>query len=332
MDSIRKCDNGCNRYVDIMEKSICCDGCVNKFKHSVECFMAHEELKNKWLSSSGIINHEMNNRIMKWTQSFGNNGKNIAEIFMLGKDRSMNVLIDIIKASNKRCIMGFDYDQTISLTIKNISENTVVNELRGNSGELFDYLYQNEIPWFIFSARGISSVEAIYKDSLKYEIKHQKSHNITSKKYMVSDNQKILNQPLQQSKTQYSHPVMFNQMINGQKIYCGVYNNCISCSSEGNGETSYAYEKDYAMELAMSIYDIDPEIVIFIDDNAKNVYTVHEHFLASNRKVHFIGIIYEPFVPEKDHRDYMELIETIWKGQVVSELMMPFIGEHFMVQ
>jgi len=316
MDSIRKCDHNCNRYVDILTRTTCCDGCSNGLKHNIDCILYHEELKSKWLTSKSSINITMNNNITKWSQSFAkSNTTNITEIFLLPKDRPLLILKNIIENSKMKAVIGFDYDQTISLTIKNLLENKSFNTLRGNteSQELFNYLYQKEIPWFIISARGTSSVEIIYKDSLKYDIKSNPVYNITSESYIVGiDNKTILSQPSQlssQKKTISSYPIMFNCDIDNQKIYCGIYNNCISCSSEGNGEAACAYEKDYAMELCLHVYEINPELIIFVDDNAKNICTLHNYYLTSQRKVHFIGIIYEPFTPEKDHNEYFKYIK-----------------------
>lgn len=341
METIKKCQLGCNRYVDITKNMICCNNC-HISKHAIDCILNHDELKNRWIQSQISSNNIINEKLFNWASLLDfSKSQNKAEIFLLPKHKSLLILKHIINASKMKSVVGFDYDQTISLTtkVKYGSETKSVNELRGGteSNELFEYLNHNNIPWFIISARGVSSVEYIYHDLLKYDINPMKKYNITSTLHLVStDGQTILNQPEQsllQTTVSKSYPLMFNYTISSvkdtQRIYCGIYNNCVSCSSEGNSEYSCSYEKDYALELSLKLYDIEPELIIFVDDNARNIYTLYNYYLTSKRNIHFIGIVYEPFIPEKEHDSYLTYIkDMIWTKQIISDLMFPFVGSN----
>ena len=358
--NIHICSSGCGRYT-YNENNMCCQLCLdthnNKSKHSMECIDKHYELQKIWFKADANIDLDLKNKITDFCNSFDKKqeSNNIVEIYMLPSNKSMLVLKHIIEKSNLKPIICFDYDQTISLTIKeknfielpsdkNINglfNYKTVNVLRGEdeSKLLFDYLNEKHVPWFILTARNVASVSIVYKDALKYGLTMPENCNIDNKKYIVNaDNGFIYKQPNQCNNSDQleSREIIFNCNINYkkniQKISCGVYHNSIACSSEGITDSAYAYEKDIALELGLHIYDIQPELIIFIDDNARNVYMLWKHYQKSYRRVHFIGIIYEPIKPESDHNFYLEKIEKkIWSQQIVSNLMHDFVIDNMII-
>lgn len=324
------CISGCGRYSTNLK---CCEMCQclnNKFTHTIECFVQHQELQKIWLTNNANLDVGMIQQVNDFIESFNKPiYDNIAEIFVLPADKSMIVIKNIIENSKLEPIVCFDYDQTISLTTRN--NFMVQNTLRGGieTKMLFEYLAMKNIPWFILSARGISSISIVYRDMLKYNLPLP-NLCINNKLNIIFDD-KIFKQPnsitelfMPSRELVFACDIKYKNQL--QKIYCGIYHNSIACSSEGLADSSYAYEKDVAIELGMYLYNINPQLIIFVDDNAKNIYTMFKHYRKNSRKVHFIGIIYEPIKPEADHNHYMEKInKKIWSTLIPSNLMSAFV-------
>lgn len=230
----------------------------------------------------------------------------------------MIIIKDIIEKIDVPTVLGFDYDQTIS----------VKNNLRNNSKPLFDYLRQMHIPWFILSARGIHATSVVYDFASK--LVDMPQFNISGETHFVHNNC-IYCKP-EPHTTKLTREIVFSIDLkyrgSMQKVYCGICHNSVACSTEGISDGSYAFEKDLAMEVGLHVYELNPSLIIFIDDNAKNVYRMYRYYKKSSRNVHFVGIIYEPIKPESDHEYFMEKVYKTF-AEPVSDLMTEFVdGQH----
>lgn len=106
---------------------------------------------------------------------------------------------------------------------------------------------------------------------------------------------------------------------NGKKYKSYQCDNAVACVEPG---TEFAFDKHVTLEYTIKKYFTEyPKLIIFVDDNAKNVMTVYNHFKnKQDNRSKVICVLYEPEKKEDDH-DYfmpsltqeMQKIENVYK-------------------
>lgn len=223
------------------------------------------------------------------------------KLMVIEKDKSLKPIIDMIKESKiaySKIVVAFDFDQTLT------AKKGMTLGLRGGAEtkELIDFLNSNKINWFVITASSSTTSPAIsFVNSLK----------LTFPENLKNDCQKEV-----KGKTDF-----FEKLYENIPMVEGSATNSYSFKACNNIITGYSapYRKNLSLEFAMQHYKIPyPELIIFVDDSAKNVITVYDHYKtgdAKDKKVSFIGIVYEPVVEEAGHAESMQEIKAIIEKQ-----------------
>ena len=80
----------------------------------------------------------------------------------------------------------------------------------------------------------------------------------------------------------------------------GICNNIISAT----------FDKHIACYYVMSKMDVKPKLLIFVDDNAANIYKVYTNIKDDFPEINFKGVVYEPYrSAEKEHEEFLTLLK-----------------------
>jgi len=204
----------------------------------------------------------------------------MSSIYELKKPKSLLPIKELIEKSGiplSEIAIFFDFDQT--LTQKDGFKAT----LRGGneSAEFLAYLNSSDIKWYVNTAAGSgpSSTGAIATSMKNYKIPFS-NHPINGN-ICLSEKERV---------------GFLGVTDKTGGINIGYCNNIVSAG----------YNKAEAIDFVLGT--IEPngpiKLIIFVDDNAKNVENVYKHF---NGKKTIIGIIYEPYkIAEPDHEHGMK--------------------------
>lgn len=205
----------------------------------------------------------------------------------------------------------FDMDGTLTNLGPPLLKKTVDERLRGGSQSrvLFTNMNKHNIKWFVLSARAATSGSMAGVGSsllsLGLEFPEWSTKN-PQNCYIGIQNGSHMFKPIEKKNIGSYEGKEYNAIL------C---NNAISLLQSGE---EYAFQKDLSLEYALrQYYSRFPRLVIFVDDNAKNVMLVYNHFkeqiansnLSSERPVHIYSVLYDPQRKESDHDEHKALLD-----------------------
>jgi hypothetical protein len=191
----------------------------------------------------------------------------------------------------------FDFDQTLTQADTQSSGNggppKTVSSVRGGKPtlEFIEYMNEKGIRWYVNTARGPGSTAAVAQNMVK-----QYKLPFSGEKDWIfpgqSSGQKLTPEGLSFVAEEVKH----------RDSTVGYVRNVISCG----------YDKEIATDWVLSKQSHLPKLLIFVDDNAKNIDTIWTYMKSERPSMLFYGIVYEPYrSKEKGHIDSLEIMRDL---------------------
>jgi len=216
--------------------------------------------------------------------------------------QSLLEIIEHLREKGKRPVVAFDMDGTLSTL--GPSEGYGQAKLRGGEAtrRVLEKIVSEGVPWFVTSANQNKAAigSKINKLGLYDLIKEKFNDDCrgSSQGSSISDmHPRIINE----------HYIIEN--ISYKIIQC---HNAIAAVKEG--DQNHSPDKQVAMEYILSHFfdEInEPNVIIHIDDNAGNLERVYKYYQRhASKDIHYIGILWEPHIPEPDHAAAMKWMNS----------------------
>lgn len=194
--------------------------------------------------------------------------------------KQLQVRFDI---NNEEVLIGIDFDGTISnlnVSIHDTTTPSTCDYIRGGkASRLFlKCLEAGQYQWYVISARAYSVPEI---NNIVQTI--QDKMNLSFPPHWLQDPQ------VQDCRINISKIIAPNTYVVYRVLQCA---NIIGCVQEDGGE--YAFDKEVAIEQAMTQFAIQPKMIVFIDDNADNVLQVQQYYNNYHPEILFLGVFYFP--------------------------------------
>lgn len=208
-----------------------------------------------------------------------------AIIGILDKPASLAPILAILLRTSfafEDILVVFDYDQTLT------QKDGMKGSIRGGEPTRNFLVFMNEhkIKWYINTARGPGSVGAVAQSCKNLGIPFSPISIVKDQKQCFSEKPGL-------GYIGYS-------VKDNEGVEIGLCNNIISAG----------YNKDIAIDFILKNLSSSPKLVIFVDDNAINVYNVYQYFRHIHPTMYFLGVVYEPYASEEeDHKMGLDLIQ-----------------------
>jgi hypothetical protein len=223
------------------------------------------------------------------------------EIHFLPRPLSLSPIRTLIETSGfalDEIVVFFDFDQTLTQVdmIPDVNPKTgapiekKVLSIRGGDAtrSFLNWLNENGIKWYVNTAAGPGGTESVATEMAR------KTTNIPFSPIMIDPDQK-----------QCLSPKPYVGFIAKKDIsymdkQIGICNNIISAG----------FDKHIACYYVMSKMDVKPKLLIFVDDNAANIYKVYINIKDDFPEINFKGVVYEPYrSAEKEHEEFLTLLK-----------------------
>lgn len=225
---------------------------------------------------------------------------------------------DAIKQHNLSAndiVLGFDVDGTLTdldPTKKGIKKGDTALRGGADSRQLFTFLDSKGIKWFALSGRAssVNSTQGVASSIInQLELKTPQWSIESSAGQCVRGTNRFggLDLNVNTKKEIFRHA--------GKTYNAFQCNNIISLVQPGQ---DYAFDKDASLEYAISVFSPSsyPKLIVFFDDNAKNVMTMFNYFNSGEGSKHDVIVIcalFDPHKPEDDHAEWFEQMSEIMK-------------------
>ena len=206
----------------------------------------------------------------------------------------------------------FDMDGTLTNVGPPMLKKTVDERLRGGaeSRKLMQALNENGIRWFVLSARAATRSAMQGVGSSLYGM------DLPSPDWSYADGANCYQGRTSDGGYRFE-PVTSDRVgLYDDKVYNSIEcNNMISLVEPGE---EYAFAKDISLEYALhKFFQVSPSLLIFVDDNAKNVMQVYMHFKHKLQLQHgscdhperVICVLYDPQRKEADHDEWKTIMD-----------------------